>query len=181
MKNREILQVLYELLGEYNSFHKKNEQKLYDFKVMLEKEEYGDFEEIEFLDEMPEVVGVTMDLNDLDMTDSPLLGLFKMIFGDLSEKGDKCNCSEYPNSECANSECEEEIEILDFEEHSNQSKSSYTEVEIDDNYVDVSMGDDDMEVSIMVAGLDNVEQSEAKKMIDKVYGEVLRTIDSKNN
>lgn len=176
MKNREILQVLYELLGEYNSFHKKIEQKLYDFKVMLEKEEYRDFEEIAFLDEMPEVVEATMDLNDLDMTDSPLSGLFKMIFGDLSEEGDKCNCSE-----CANSECEEEIEILDFEEHSNQSKSSYTEVEIDDNYVDVSMGDDDMEVSIMVAGLDNVEQSVAKKMIDKVYGEVLHTIDSKNN
>lgn len=187
MKNKEILQELYRILGIYNKFNKSFEQELYDFKVMLEKEEYGDYEQLSFLTEIPEIE-IEIDNN------NPFIELFGALFGGMI-KEEITNCSNCNHCECQVEEPEEEIEILDIDEEitieePSIKETSLSELSVDeksgnvickqtefgDDYVDISISDDNIEVSIMVAGLDANNHSDIKKMIDKVYGDALRAI-----
>lgn len=188
MKNKEILQEFYNILEKYYKFNKNFEKDLYAFKVMLEKEEHGDYEQLSFITEIPEVeVEITENLHI-----NPLVELFGAIFGNtIKEEIYDCSnsCLNCGSCECQSEEQEEEIEILDVEDNLSVSELSVDEksgnvvckqVETGDDYVDISISDDDIEVSIMVTGLDTDNHPDIKKMIDKVYGDVLRTIHEKN-
>lgn len=155
MKNKEILDKFYELLGKYYNFNKSFEKDLYEIKVLIE-------EEI-----CPSIVQDNGFMSVADKGKELLDMIFNM--SEMSCDCSKCNCL------CQEDDEEiEEVEILDVDEM--DEFTSFNEIEFGEDYVDISVKENGSEVSFIITGLSNTEATELKRLIDMAYGNALRAV-----